>query len=103
MQEKLAELKNLQTQIDAIRRELGISQPGTVTFFASGRPGCDDDVVVLADGFGGATTSIVEGNYPVDFVTKFERIFPSEEDAEAAAEELSFKGTAPIQVLGVPA
>src|SRR6267378_339141 len=87
--EKLAKLRNLQSRADVIRRELGISPPGTVTFLASRFPGSDDEVVVQADGFGGATTSIVEGNYPVDCVTKFERSFPSEKEAQAAAEEIS--------------
>ena len=101
--EKIAELRNLQSKSDAIRHDLGISPPGTVTFVARKGPSSDDVVVVQADGFGGATASIVEGNYPVDYVTKFEKSFPSEKDAEAAAEELSFQGAHPSQVLGAPA
>jgi hypothetical protein len=100
--EKLAELRSLQTNADSIRQELGISQPGKILFLSS--LGSDNDVVVVeADGFGGATTSVVEGNYPIDYVTKFERFLPSEQDAEAAAEELSFEGAAPMAVLGTPA
>jgi hypothetical protein len=88
--EKLAELRELQSRADAIRREIGISSPGTVIFFARRGPCTDDEIVVEADGFGGATTSIVEGNYPVDSVTKFEKTFQGEKEALAAAEELSF-------------
>jgi hypothetical protein len=101
--EKLAELRDLQSRTDAIRRDLGISAPGTVIFLAPRGPGTDDQVVVEADGLGGATTSIVEGNYPLDSVIKFEKTFPSEKDAQAAAEELSFQQIAPNQVLGAPA
>src|SRR5438132_1328601 len=102
MQEKLAELRYLQSKIDAVRRELGISQPGTVTFLAPRGSWGDDKVVVEADGLGGARTIIVEGNYPVDCITKFERSFPSEKSAQAAAEELSFQGATPSRVLGAP-
>jgi|SRR5882672_6260022 len=101
--EKLAELRDLQSRADAIRQDLGISSPRTVTFLAPRSPGTDDEVVVEADGFGGATTRIVEGNYPVDSIIKFEKAFPSEKDAQAAAEELIFQGITPNQVLGAPA
>jgi len=45
---------------------------------------------------------VVEGNYPADYVTKFEKSFPSEQEAEAAAAEVAFKGISPRQVLGPP-
>src|SRR5438046_2517538 len=93
--EKITELRSLQSKADAIRRDLGISPPGTVTFLAPRGTGSDEEVLVQADGFGGATTCTVQGNYPVDYVTKFERFFPSEEGAEAAAEELNLQGTNP--------
>jgi len=100
--EKLAELRNLQARADAIRAELDFSPPGKVTFWAPLKLSPDDTVVVEADGLGGAATSVVEGNYPIDYLTKFEKYFPSEKDAEAAAEELSFHGTAPSEILGTP-
>jgi len=101
--EKLADLRNLQAKADAIREELGIRPPGSVTFLAD-RDAADDDLVVVeADGFGGATTMVVEGNYPVDYVTKFEKSFPSEHEAEAAAGDVTFKGILPSQVLRPPA
>lgn len=97
---KLAELRNLQSRADTLRRELGISRPGEVTFLASCNEVGDDIVVVEADGLGGATTSVVDGNYPVDYVTKFERSFPSEREAEAAAEDIAFNAISPIAILG---
>ncbi len=96
---RLAELRILQKRADALRKELGISRPGEVIFLAS-YDGIDDDVVIVeADGFGGAKTRIVEGNYPVDYVTKFERSFPSEHQAEAAAEKVAFGGISARRVL----
>lgn len=86
--EKLAELRSLQARCDAIRQELEISTPGKVIYMAPVDVSTDDTVVVEADGFGGATTSIVEGNYPVDYFNKFEKSFPSEIEAERAAEEV---------------
>ncbi len=100
MSAKLDELRSLQSKADALRKELGISGPGEVTFLAEcGRN--DDIVVVVADGLGGARTSVVEGNYPVDYVTKFERFFPSEREAEAVAEDVAFNGISPSRILGV--
>jgi hypothetical protein len=101
--EKLAELRAFQAKADAIREELGFNATGKVIYFASLNVCPDDTVVVEADGFGGATTSVVEGNYPVDYVTKFERFFPSESEAENAAEELACHRASPHQVLAVPA
>ncbi len=98
--EKLAELRKLQAGADAIREDLQLNPPGKVTYMAPLQANPNDQVVVETDGFGGATTSIVEGNYPIDYVTKFERAFPSEKGAEAAAEAISFQGATPTQILG---
>ncbi|MBI4660975.1 MAG: hypothetical protein HY735_19250 [Verrucomicrobia bacterium] len=101
-QEKLAELRHLQTKADAIRQELGIHPPGRVTF-QSYRNAVEDEIVVVeADGFGGATTSLVQGNYPVDFFVRFEKEFATEQEAEYAADQLLFAGVAPSRVLGEP-
>lgn len=90
---KLTELKKLQGEIDALRKDLSISRPGEVTFLAS-RDGSDDEAVVVeADGLGGATVRIVTGNYPVDYYVRFERRFSKERSAETAAENLAFDGT----------
>jgi hypothetical protein len=100
--EKLAELRSLQARADAVRQELEFNPPGKVIYLAS-LDVKDDTVVVEADGFGGATTSVVEGNYPVDFFIKFERFFPSESEAESAADELACHRASPLQVLAAPA
>ena len=46
------------------------------------------DVVVEADGIGGAKLLIVEGNYPADYTTHKEQIFETEDEACEAAEQL---------------
>ncbi len=97
---RLIELRNLQSKADAIRRELGISPPGTVTFLTPGAAGSEDALIVQADGFGGATMSLIEGNYPLDYVTKFEKAFPTEEDAESAAESAACNGIKQSQARG---
>ena len=97
--EKLAELESLQAKGEAIRLELGISAPGQITFLAPyGAAGCEA-VVVTANGFGGATASVIDGNYPVDYVTKFAKSFPSEQQAAEAATQVAFAGLAPSRVL----
>jgi hypothetical protein len=83
----LEKLKRLQSEIDILRQELTISSPGAVLF--QSRNWDDSLILVKADGFGGATTSIVEGNYPIDYFTKFEQSFATELEAEQAAEKLS--------------
>jgi len=101
--EKLSELRSLQVRCDAIRQELEINPPGKITFWAPLNVSMCKTVVVEADGFGGATASVVEGNYPVDYVTNYEESFPSESEAETAAEALAFDTAAPQLVLGVGA
>jgi hypothetical protein len=97
--EKLAELRLLQAKVDAIREELGLNPPGKVIYLASLYVNSADTVLVEADGFGGGTTSVVEGNYPVDYFSKFEKFFPSESEAADAAEELASHGADPFEIL----
>lgn len=86
--QELKRLQRLQVEVDAIRRELKISAPGVV-LYASPLYALEDEMVMVeADGFGGATTCVVEGNYPVDYITKFEKHFMSEEEAICMAEGL---------------
>ena len=94
---RISELKHLQNQVDAIRAEIGVSHPGEILFFAS----LDDLIVVEADGFGHATTSIVEGNYPVDFCTKFERTFKTEGEAVTTSDAIATGRVLPSAVLAV--
>jgi hypothetical protein len=96
---QLAKLKRLQSQIDAIRAKLGISMPGSVLYQSPWLATGDDLIITVADGFGGATTCIVEGNYPIDFCTKFERHFDTEQEAEAAAEAIATGDAAPTEIL----
>jgi hypothetical protein len=97
--EKLAELRRLQTKADSIRRELGISSPGEILYRADLDMISDAIVLVEADGFGGATTRIVEGNYPLDHCTKFEKFFPTESEADMAAEQIVSYSRSPHQIL----
>ncbi len=101
--QKLNKLRRLQGDADVIRQELGISAPGEITYQAEMDVISGDTVLVKADGFGGATTRIVQGNYPVDYTTKFEKFFPTESDAENAAEELATHKRTPRQVLAARA
>jgi hypothetical protein len=101
--EKLAELRSLQDRVNTLRRELDCSPPGEVTYLAPLDVASNDTIVVEADGFGGATTSVVEGNYPLDYVIKFERCFPNKTEAESAAEELASHRASPCQVLAASA
>ena len=102
MNAKVAELKSLENRADILRKEIGSSRTGEVIFLAS-RDGMGDDIIVVeADGLGGATTSVVVGNYPVDYVARFHKSFPSERDAEVAAEDIAFNGVSPSDILGEP-
>ena len=56
------------------------------------------DVVVEADGIGGAKLLIVEGNYPADYTTHKEQSFETEDEACEAAEQL----IAPIKTSRLP-
>lgn len=99
MQEKLQRLGTLQKEADAIREELAISAPKAVVYMASFSVVDDEVVVVEADGFGGAQASIVEGNYPIDFVVQYEKQFSSEAEAVDAAEELVAHRRTPSEIL----
>lgn len=79
-------ITRLQSQLDGLRRRLGISGRGEVLFRADLSYGDDEVALVEADGFGGGVLRIVEGNYPVDYLIRDEREFATEEEAiEAAA------------------
>lgn len=99
IREKLERLRQLQEEADSIRGELGISPPKAVLYYAPRFPLNEEIVVVEADGFGGAITSIVDGNYPIDFVTNFEKHFETEEAAVNAATQLVEEQVEPTAVL----
>ncbi|SRR6266568_7854467 len=96
---KLKKLRTLQAEIDKIRRELNISGRGEVLYRASLYVDTDEEVLVIADGFGGATASVVEGNYPIDFFTRHEKVFETEGAAIKAADKLIEEGATMTQVL----
>lgn len=83
--QRIAELKRLQEQIDSIRNELGISRPDEVIYLEHYDR---ETVVVTSDGFGHATLSVVEGNYPADYCTKWEKTFDTEQEAQLAADTM---------------
>ena len=96
---KLKKLRTLQAEIDKIRRELSVSERGEVLYRASLYADTDEEVLVIADGFGGAIATVVEGNYPIDFFTRHEKVFETEGAAIEAADKLIEEGAALAQVL----
>ncbi|MGH9875544.1 MAG: hypothetical protein ACRD9S_24065, partial [Pyrinomonadaceae bacterium] len=93
------QLKKLQKQVDALRNKLGFSAKGTVIYLAP-RDGVGEKLVVVeADGFGGAVTRIVEGNYPLDFFTSHEKSFTKESAAVDAAEIIVERDVDPATIL----
>ncbi|HZV89756.1 MAG TPA: hypothetical protein VFF95_19565 [Candidatus Binatus sp.] len=83
-------MTRLQAQLDDLRRRLGISERGRILFRAELSYGDDEVVLVEADGFGGGVLRIVEGNYPVDYLTREERTFSTEVEATNAAAALKY-------------
>ena len=86
--EALARLKHLHAKSEMIRRQLRISSPNSLIFRAAMNPVDEEEVIVEADGLGGARLKVIEGNYPIDFLSLRERKFPTESRAIAAAEEI---------------
>ena len=84
----LARLKELESESAVIRQRLGISSPNTVVYQAPLNAIDDEMVIVEANGFGGATLRIVEGNYPIDFLCLRETTFATERAAIDAAQRL---------------
>lgn len=81
------ELIALDAQLGSFRTKFGISAPGTILYSSSLSSSDDETLLVEADGFGGATMHVVEGNYPFDYLTQFAQFFEAEIAAVAAAEE----------------
>jgi len=73
----LGRLRQLSDEAKELRRALAISGEGEVIF--KGSLNFEEDVVVTADGFGGALLEIVEGNHPVNYQQKGQRFY--EDDA----------------------
>jgi len=88
-EDRLAKLRKLQAEADAIRDELGISAPGALIYQAWRNAVDDEMVVVEADGFGRATLKVIEGNYPVDYFTTLEQVFETEGEATEAGDRIT--------------
>jgi len=76
--EKIDQLKSLEHAVKKLRNELGYSEPGEVLWKAEN---WDTIVIVEADGYGGATVMEVDGNWPIDFLTKREKKCETQEEA----------------------
>jgi hypothetical protein len=79
-------VSRLQNQLYETRKRLNISAPGVVLYRADVSYGDDEVALVEADGLGGAVLRVVEGNYPVDYLTRSENAFSTEAEAVRAAE-----------------
>ena len=95
----ITKLRQLQTQIDGIRKQLRVGAPGAVLYEAPVCALSDETVVVEADGFGGATAMVVEGNYPIDYAPLYERTFKTESAACNAAKRIVEKQVPADEVL----
>ncbi len=95
-----AKLKNLQAEAERLREKLDLSAPGAIIYKAPWFDLGDEIVVVEADGFGGATTMIINGNYPLDYCTLYEGKFRTEGAACRTAELIVDKKTPPESILG---
>jgi len=94
-EEMIARLRELQAEADEIRQKLRIGAPSEVLFLSCLNMVDEDIVVVEADGFGGATTKVVEGNYPLDYMALSEEEFSTQAAALAAAAKLVDEGGIP--------
>lgn len=85
---QLKRLCGLENEIQALRQQLEVSARGEMIFQAPRSMWSATDVVVEADGTGGAKLLIVEGNYPADYMTHKAQFFQTEDEACEAAERL---------------
>lgn len=88
LEEKLAELRRLQSASDAIRRDLGIGAPGAVIYQRWLSALDEEMVIVEANGSGGATIRVVKGDYPFDYLTVSEKAYETERDAQEEADRI---------------
>ena len=86
---QLRKLANLERESQKIREDLKISRPNEVLYRAPQSTWSENDIVMEAEGQGSARLLIVEGNYPIDYLIKAERLFASEDEACEAAHKLT--------------
>ncbi len=65
-----------------------VSHRGEVLFEACYCAWPDEELIVEADGKGGATLLVVEGNYPIDYLIKQYEYFSSEDAACETADAM---------------
>jgi hypothetical protein len=76
---QLEMLRSLDSQARTLRKVLGYSQPDEVIWRAESD--IDELLIVVADGYGGASLLRVSDNYPVDYLEKDRKDFSTEEAA----------------------
>ncbi len=86
---RLKRLRSIELESEKLRKQLGCSRAGEVVFQATRSMWSDEDIIVEADGFGGATLLVVEGNYPISYSIKRQRRFTREDEACEAAEAMA--------------
>ena len=84
----LEKLAALETQAKRIRKHLKISKSGEILYRSPETTWSDNDIVVEADGSGGARLLVVEGNYPLDYFVHRQQSFRSEQEACDAADAI---------------
>src|ERR1019366_9199097 len=85
---ELEKIRKLEKKCEQMRKRIGISARGEVLYQAPHSMFSENDVIVEADGFGGARLLIVCGNYPIDYLVKTDRKFPTEDEDCDAAEQI---------------
>lgn len=85
---QLKKLHRLKKRAERIRRNQGFSKMGEVLYRAHESQWSDNEIIVEADGLGGATLLLIEGNYPLDYLIHSEKCFASESEACDAADDL---------------
>lgn len=88
----LFEIDGLQRRIDALRKDLHIAAKDECLWRRSLNSCDDDEIIVVADGLGGAMVSQVDGNWPVDCMCANCRVFVDEHDACEFAESITDEG-----------
>lgn len=87
--QQLQKLAKLERESQKILDDLKISRQGEVLYRAPESTWSDNDIVVEAEGQGAARLLVVEGNYPIDYLIRSERLFASEDEACEAADQLT--------------
>lgn len=82
-----------------MRLQLGFHAPGALLYRELLDIYGGSSIVVEADGFGGASTSVVQGDFPVDFLARYTKKFDSEKAATRAAEAVATRHTPPEGIL----